>query len=398
MKRLLTLILFTMVPLLAHAETYYVAKSGSNSNTCAQAKTATTAKLTIGAGTACLAAGDTLIIGSGTYAEGISMGAIPSGPDDAHHTIVRGADGVSVKLTGVGTNGDVVEISNRVFVTLAHMELIGGVDGGAGTALNLGVRLGEGPCCGSTMAVSYILLEDLIIHHTGGIYSGANPLNNHLTMRRLDIHNCGVLGSTEQFHAHCIYLSGTDHIVEDSDIYLSESHGVHIYNQQGVGADRIIVRNNKIHDNGSFGVMLSSGTGNIAYNNFIYANNQRDWGAGGIRTYGGCVGCQILNNTVYGNINYGIWVQDGSYGIVENNISYANSSAAIVDNGVQTTLSNNMTTDPSFMNAAALDFRLAPGSDAIVRGIGASEYGASEVSSPVSPPAPPANLRIVSTQ
>src|SRR5688572_29597159 len=120
MKRLLILISFTMVPMLAHAETYYVAKSGTNSNSCTQAKTATTAKLTIAAGTACLAAGDTLIIGAGTYAEGISIGAIPSGTDNNHHTTVRGADGASIKLTGVGTNGDVVEISDRDFITLAN--------------------------------------------------------------------------------------------------------------------------------------------------------------------------------------------------------------------------------------------------------------------------------------
>lgn len=60
----------------AESATYYTDKAGSNANSCATAATAasdrTLAKLTISAGEGCLTtAGDTLIVGDGTYVEGV---------------------------------------------------------------------------------------------------------------------------------------------------------------------------------------------------------------------------------------------------------------------------------------------------------------------------------------
>src|SRR5262245_39434878 len=55
----------------AHAATYYVAKGGNDSNTCAQAQSTSTAKLTIAGGLKCLVAGDTLFVRAGNYDEGI---------------------------------------------------------------------------------------------------------------------------------------------------------------------------------------------------------------------------------------------------------------------------------------------------------------------------------------
>src|SRR3989338_6169432 len=75
----------------ASAATYYVAKTGSNSNTCAQAQTASTAKLTITAGLACLSGGDTLKIRSGVYDERINADLginIPSGLSTSQRTVI----------------------------------------------------------------------------------------------------------------------------------------------------------------------------------------------------------------------------------------------------------------------------------------------------------------------
>ena len=69
MQRLTIFISLILLPTAAHATTYYVAKTGSNTYTCGQAQSQSTAKQTISAGIACMAGGDTLIIGDGTYDE-----------------------------------------------------------------------------------------------------------------------------------------------------------------------------------------------------------------------------------------------------------------------------------------------------------------------------------------
>src|SRR5919108_2345644 len=56
-----------------YAATYYVSKSGSNSNSCATAQSpGSSAKLTIAAGAACMSGGDTLHIQAGTYVENLT--------------------------------------------------------------------------------------------------------------------------------------------------------------------------------------------------------------------------------------------------------------------------------------------------------------------------------------
>ena len=66
-----------LIPGSAYCATYYTAKSGSNSNSCAQAQNVSTPKLTIGAGIGCLSSGETLIVKAGTYNE--SLDSTPSG-------------------------------------------------------------------------------------------------------------------------------------------------------------------------------------------------------------------------------------------------------------------------------------------------------------------------------
>src|SRR5438132_964238 len=78
MKKLLLVLCLTMVPGLAHSATYYVAKTGSDSNGCQNAQSSSAARLTINAGAACLSAGDTLLVKAGTYGEGLNA-AIPNG-------------------------------------------------------------------------------------------------------------------------------------------------------------------------------------------------------------------------------------------------------------------------------------------------------------------------------
>ena len=80
--------------------TYYVAKTGSDSYSCAQAKSASTAKLTIVAGIGCLSGGETLKIKPGTYQEQIYPNVtanVPAGTASSPTTISSDGGTVTVK-------------------------------------------------------------------------------------------------------------------------------------------------------------------------------------------------------------------------------------------------------------------------------------------------------------
>src|SRR5262249_32830220 len=92
----------------AQAATYYVAKTGSDSNNnCMQAQSPSTPKLTINGvqgGASCLSAGDTLEIKGGTYAEywdpaGLGRNLFPSGLAVSSRTTIRAAAGEVVTIT-----------------------------------------------------------------------------------------------------------------------------------------------------------------------------------------------------------------------------------------------------------------------------------------------------------
>ena len=69
MKKLVLCILVVCatLPGAALGTTYYVSKSGNDGNSCAQAQSPSTPKLTFASGLTCLSAGDTLIVHAGTY-------------------------------------------------------------------------------------------------------------------------------------------------------------------------------------------------------------------------------------------------------------------------------------------------------------------------------------------
>src|SRR5215471_3311661 len=56
----------------ADAARYYVGKQGADANSCIQAQSVTTPKLTISSGASCLNPGDTLFVRGGLYAEELS--------------------------------------------------------------------------------------------------------------------------------------------------------------------------------------------------------------------------------------------------------------------------------------------------------------------------------------
>src|SRR5688572_3536371 len=100
----------------SESATYYVAKTGKDSHSCAQATSSVTPKLTINGssgGLRCVKAGDTLLIKGGTYAEVFNPGTIPSGTSSAPVTLKAASAGsVIVRPNAGGKAGDVVYLTS----------------------------------------------------------------------------------------------------------------------------------------------------------------------------------------------------------------------------------------------------------------------------------------------
>ena len=124
------------------------------------------------------------------------------------------------------------------------------------------------------------------------------------------------------------------------------------------------------------GSLYSNSANHQVYNNIIYNHARGD----GIRVVT-CTNCAVYNNTVYNN-GYGISVSYQANGtIIKNNIFYGNLQA-VINNGVGTSLSNNLTTDPKFVSLGNYDFRLQSTSPAIDAGASITEVATDIIGTP----------------
>src|SRR5690349_20530403 len=96
------------------AATYYVAKTGNNASSCTQAQSQSAPKQTIQAGVLCARAGDTVIVGSGTYSE--SVGNWPASGTIGQPIIVRADSGDTVMWNG-GTTSTLF-ITDRSYIRI----------------------------------------------------------------------------------------------------------------------------------------------------------------------------------------------------------------------------------------------------------------------------------------
>jgi parallel beta-helix repeat protein len=210
----------------------------------------------------------------------------------------------------------------------------------------------------------YIRFSDCEIKHA--LHQGVLGAD-HSEFINCNIHDNGTNANQD----HGMYITGQNNLIERCLIHDNWAYGVHVYNSGSTSVSNNIVRNNRVYNNGtggqfSAGIILSSGNNNIAYNNLVYGN----FGGIQISTGSSTTNSQVYNNTVYANKNWGIHVQSGSSGaIIKNNIIYQNFGGDIVNSGTATIQSNNLSTDPQFVNALANDFRLQSGSPAIDTGV-----------------------------
>src|SRR5262249_27379843 len=161
---------------------------------------------------------------------------------------------------------------------------------------------------------------------------------------------------------HGIYVSASNNLIESNEFYNIAGYGIHQYSENGPGtASNNIVRYNIVHHTGVnvsgtvAGILLASGSESTAHNNIVYSNQV------GLKAGYGSSGSAFYNNTVYRNATQGIWILDtASSTNASNNILYSN-NPSIQNDGTGSLLSNNLDTDPNFVDAANLNFALQAG-------------------------------------
>jgi parallel beta-helix repeat protein len=354
-------------------KTYYVAKNGNDSNSCAQAQSSSTPMRSIKRGITCLATGDTLLIRSGNYDERIVnyQTTIASGTSFANPVTIAAYPGEAVWLTPtVPSSAAIIDFSPNVPNQYIIFDGIN-VDGTNVTGGNSAITPGG----------TRIRFQNLEVKNTGnGLTSGSgfSVYGSFNEFINLDVHDNGKANDFLYNLAagYGFYIGGSDNLVERSRIHHNGGYGIHIYHTSGSGADRNIIRYNQIFDNSTAAqqetsdILLSSGDGNKAYGNLLYRTTFKA-ATRGISAVGS--NPAVYNNTIY-NYGYGgISTSGSTNAVVRNNIIYGNGTSGQTAN---TEFSNspgliadhNLVLDPKF-TAAGSDFRLQSGSPAIDTGV-----------------------------
>jgi len=288
------------------AATYHVAPGGADNNP----GTADQPFRTVRVGVQALASGDTLYLRAGTYGESIDSG-LPTGTSWSDAPLIAAYPGETVRIRGIAVGSYVQYI---IFDGLI-------LDSGDAESFRLWIE-----------GAHHIRVQNCEIRNARlsgvALFASFN-----------EIINCKVHDNGSTDFDHGLYITGSNNLVEGSQIYHNAGWGVHIYTGTGSGADNNIVRDNEIYENAwvgarGTGIILSSGTGNIAEGNRIWSNHD------GIHIDYGSIGSQAFNNEVYDNQQYGIIIGDGSQGaVVYGNKVYDNSGGNIVNYGSGSSIS-----------------------------------------------------------
>jgi uncharacterized protein YjdB len=296
--------------------------------------------------------GDTVIVNDGVYTGGGNVVTISRSGTAAGWLVFRAAnlwgaviDGQNNSSTvGIEINGNYIRVQGfEVRYTSRY-----GIDAYGGSE-SVGGNHDVDVVQNHIHDVGHICTGDV-----GGIV-GVDAYSDNLTIERNVIHDVGRLGPGEQ---GC---------VEPNANWQNHDHGVY----HGIG-NNVVIRNNVFY-NFTHGWAIQRYNGNgavttgltIVNNTFAFPNPWRD---GQIIIATGVTNLVIANNIFYQPTTAGVWLDTGGLtnATVSNNIAFG----AVASTGSGATLSGNMNnTDPQFVNAGGLDFRVQAGSPAIGAGL-----------------------------
>jgi Right handed beta helix region len=309
----------------SQATTYYTTKSGSNSNTCAQAQVLGTAKLTVLAGVACLSAGDTLMVGDGIYDEAL-RNVIPSGTSTSNRVTIMAINRRQAELRP--TSGIfVVNLIGDSYVRISGMVLRSGFG-----AVNSVVKIEQ--------SSHFPMLDDNEITGSDaqGVLTGTS-IGGQL-LRNYIHHN----GDTRLDHGIYHSSGGQDWLIDGNEIAFNARHGIQIY----PAPVHATFSHNYVHDNCQVETggdeVIVTGTGHVVeYNTVIAALS----GTGINAATQSPLNITLRHNSVYcksGTCSYGVRAGTTAVNtLIQNNLAIGFTNGTDND-GTGTILTDNRTT------------------------------------------------------
>jgi hypothetical protein len=361
------------------------ASGGNDANSGTQLSPwATTAKaLTV------MVAGDTLFIRGGTYPQIFNLGT-KHGVAGAPMTF-SGFTGETAIITGTSGNAKwwqyTTDSTNSLVDYMTFQNMIFDSAGDTTEDADTG-RIPD------LNAVQNWILDGIEARNSHGLFLLINHTSHDITIRNCHFHHNDTAFPGDFHRYYAIYIHDANNILIENCEFdhtvgpaIQISPGLAGPNASGASGpnDNIVVRNCRMHDCNTYTATGNHGGGFIIagqatnvqiYNNLIYNNGTAPThgdGTGIFVSSGFSGSVSLLNNTIYGNHGYsngtgggwGIRVESGISGITyRNNICYGNDLVGILDDSGTSIFSNNLQTNPLFVNAAGLDFHLQSGSAA----------------------------------
>jgi len=293
-----------------------------------------------------LGPGDTLIVHGGTYDEEVSCDScnhIPGGSSWSNPVTIKAADGETAWVLGIGLWNPYIIVDGLKTDSKYYCD-------------SNGCRSGIG------IFASHIRIQNVEVAYVsdaGGIQ--ASDGLDDLQFINLDVHHIGIKpdGTIACFdnnfrgYCHGTYFNNSTNVVfRGGSYHHNDGMGIHNGNE-GQVVDGVTFYNNLT------GIIFRYGGNNVVKNSIFYNNESRGiWAPGS--------GNKIYNNTFVGNGSEAILIWSGGQSDVQNNIFW-NTGTPIADPG-GSNISNNLTTNPNFVNEGSGDFHLQSSSPAIDAG------------------------------
>lgn len=351
----------------AYATDYYVAKTGSDANSCATAQNVSTPKLTIGSAKGCLSAGDTMYIREGTYLERF-INDIPAGPSASVQTTISAYNDETVILRPSSSASsvrvlDLTSIDNVRFYGLDFDAI--NVTGEAIKFVGVDNVTIDGPA--PVAGVFKCKIQNSSQQGSGGAGFQFGAGNNKI-LRNCEIFDNGLLVLTAPY-SHGVYNSGGANVlIEGNYFHGNGCNAIQMYPNPTNG----ILRRNVFADNGvtsgcGTNVVMTN-TGHIFEYNVLYMDEET--GTGVASSTNVPRDHIIRHNTIYNQSTNCISISSAAINITVQNNLLIECGTAINNLGTGTVLTGNLSTGTAASHftsttSGAFDLTLKSSSTAI---------------------------------